>query len=266
MTERSSTRGDAGANDETTVFAATVCEGVLRLRRPETRWLSTGHAGGERVGPAAYNVTVPQGWPEIDLDAYVRCRRERAGFTDPGPALLTGVDQRHAHRARLDGVEAVVTAGLSNPATLAIPGGASATASDGATAEARDGTAGRRPGTVNTFVGTDRALAPGALANLLTVAAEAKAATLQVRTGFTGTTTDAVVAACDPEGESATFSGSATRVGSATRACVRDALIASLDSRYGTDGDVPDSVADADHGTVTAAVTEVSRIGGDRSG
>lgn len=265
MTDRPPTRDGAPATDETAIFAATVREGVLRLHRPGTRWLSTGHAGGERVGPAAYNVTVPDGWPETDLDAYVRRRRERAGFADPGPALLTGVEQRHARRARLDGVEAVVTAGLSNPTTLATPE-SEAAATDGATAAIRDEADDRRLGTVNVFVGTDRALAPGALANLLTVAAESKAATLQALTGFTGTTTDAVVAACDPDGERAAFSGSATRVGNATRACVRDALLASLDSRYDSRGEIPNSVADAEYGVATDAAADVSQIEHSRSG
>jgi len=53
-----------------------------------------------------------------------------------------------------------------------------------------------------------------------------------------GTTSDAVVVASDPDGDPATFSGSATRVGAATRACVREAVDAALDARYGTaDGD-----------------------------
>ncbi|MFB6096544.1 MAG: adenosylcobinamide amidohydrolase, partial [Haloferacaceae archaeon] len=117
----------------------------------------------------------------------------------------------------------------------------------------------RHDGTINVFVGTDRALAPGALANLLTVAAEAKTATLLAATGFTGTTTDAVVAGCDPDGEPAAFSGSATPVGRAARACVRDALLASLDSRYEGD-DFPGSVADAAYGVVTDVAAEVSRV------
>ncbi|MFB6096545.1 MAG: adenosylcobinamide amidohydrolase, partial [Haloferacaceae archaeon] len=172
------------------IFDATVREGVLRLRRPGTRWLSTGHAGGASEGPVAYNVTVPEGWDETDLTGYVARRRERAGFATAGPTLLTGVDQGHARRARLDGVEAVVTAGVSNPAALAMPDGP-ASATDGAPstdstpadAPSRDATPSDTPsrdapsrdaterhadatadasqrhdGTINVFVGTDRAL------------------------------------------------------------------------------------------------------------
>lgn len=244
MSERADTAGEY-------VFSTTIRDGVLRLRRPKTRWLSTGHAGGTSDGPVAYNVTVPEGWPETDLDAYIERRRQRADFPAPGPTLLTGVEQRHARRARLDGVEAVVTAGISNPAVVAMP--------------EQEPTDSEQPptdytGTINVFVGTDRALAPGALANLLTVAAEAKTATLQTKTGFTGTTTDAVIAACDPDGDSAAFSGSATPVGRATRACVRDALLASLESRYDGEDGIPQSVEDADYGVVTDAETDVSAI------
>ena len=106
------------------------------------------------------------------------------------------------------------------------------------------------PGTVNLLVGTTRALADGALATLLATAVEAKAATLQQLTGYSGTTTDAVAVGCDPTGTSADFAGSATAVGRATRVCVRDAVRESLDARY-PEGDYPDSVADAEHGVLT---------------
>jgi adenosylcobinamide hydrolase len=120
---------------------------------------------------------------------------------------------------------------------------------------------------VNAFVGTTRALDAGALANLVAVAAEAKAATLLSRTDFPGTTTDAVVAACDPAGEATPYSGSATEVGSAARACVRDALCASLDARYGASDDaVPDSVADAAHGVVTDDRAAVSILTDENDG
>ncbi|MDS0297860.1 adenosylcobinamide amidohydrolase [Halogeometricum sp. S1BR25-6] len=254
------TGGDAGSDpDVDPVFQSVVRDGVCRLRRPETRWLSTGHAGGPSTGPVAYNVSVPEGWDEQDVDGYVRRRLAEAGFEESGPTLLTGVSMRHARRARLGPVEAVVTAGVSNPAALPVDGGGEATAPN--SSDEGD----RTPvGTVNVLVGTTRALDAGALANLVAVAAEAKAATLLARTGFPGTTTDAVVAACDPAGAAAAYSGSATDVGSAARACVRDALCASLDSRYGggSHSEVPASVADAAYGVVTDERASVSEIFG----
>jgi adenosylcobinamide hydrolase len=235
------------------VFGTTARADVCRLSRPRTRWLSTGWDGGESVGPAAYNVTVPDPWPETDLDAYVASRRADADFDAPGPTLLTGVSQAHARHARLDGVEAVVTAGLSNPAALPVQ---DAAGDDGPARTSDDHDPLR--GTVNVLVGTDRALGPGALPNLATVAAEAKAATLLTVAGVPGTTTDAVVAACDPDGPQAQFSGSATPVGRAARACVRDALLASLASRYSGE-DLP-TVETAEYDVVTdvrATVTPV---------
>lgn len=251
------------------VFESVVRDGVCRLHRPGTRWLSTGHAGGESVGPVAYNVSVPEGWDETDVDGYVDRRLSAAGFEETGPTLLTGVSMRHARRARLGPVEAVVTAGVSNPAALPVERAAVDAAGERDERGERDGSPESHPGTVNVAVGTTRTLDAGALANLVAVAAEAKAATLLARTGFPGTTTDAVVAGCDPAGEAAAYSGSATEVGSAARACVRDALCASLVSRYdgasGGEGshernEMPASVADAAYGVVTGERASVSEI------
>ena len=222
------------------MFETTVTEGVLRVRRPGARWLSTGWRGGEWAGDAAYNVSVPAGWTADAIEDYLAERLARAGFADDGPALFTAIDLRHARGARLGPVEVVTTAGLSNPASLPLdPDGQDRARDPGAFS----------PGTVNVVVGTTRSLAPGALANLVAVAAETKAATLLETTGFTGTTTDAVVAAADPEGEPAPFSGSATPVGDAARACVRDSLLAALRARYGDRGPPP-SVDDAEYGVV----------------
>ena len=65
-----------------------------------------------------------------------------------------------------------------------------------------------------------------------------------------------MVVADDPDGEPAEFSGSATAVGAAARACVRDAVRASLRSRY-PDGDTPGPAADVEHGVATDERAEV---------
>jgi len=244
------------------MFESRVSADVLRVRRPGTRWLSTGFSGGYHRADAAYNCTVPEGFDRTDLGAYVAERRERAGFPDSGPAMLTGVELRHARRARLDGVEVVATAGVSNPAVLPMAdteGSASTPAPD----EGADGDGQPRPGTVNLLVGTTRALSDGALATLLATAVEAKTATLLAETGFTGTTSDAVVVGSDPSGEPAAFAGSATPVGRAARVCVRDAVRASLAARYDGEGgdDVPDSVAAAEYGVRSSERATVSRVG-----
>ncbi|WP_135826441.1 adenosylcobinamide amidohydrolase [Halorussus ruber] len=250
-------------SEEASAFETTIREGVLRVRREGARWLSSGWDGGEWRADAAYNVSVPEGFDRTDLETYLAERRERAGFGDSGPCLLTGVELQHARGARCGPVSAVATAGVSNPAALPVapdaPPAESPTESGG---ESADGSADSPEiGTVNVLVGTERSLASGALANLLAVAVEAKTAVLLSETGFPGTTSDAAVVACNPAGEEATFSGAATEVGACARACVREAVRASLASRYGedTDATVPASVADADHGVVTDRRAEVFR-------
>jgi adenosylcobinamide hydrolase len=258
------------------VFDATVRDGVCRLRRPGTRWLSTGFDGGTRLAPAAYNVTVPEGFDRTDLAAYAGERRSAAAFEESGPTLLTGVAQRHARRARRGPVEAVATAGVSNPAALPMPrvrdpaaeGETAADATHGVDAAPTDTAATPGPespddgppvGTVNLVVGTDRALAAGGLETLLAVVVEAKATTLLARTGFPGTTSDAVVVGCDPDGPPARFAGAATEVGGAARVCVRDAVLAALESRY-AETSPPASVADATHGVVADGRATVSSL------
>lgn len=235
------------------MFDATVRDDVLRLERVDARWLSTGWDGGLRVADRAFNVTVPEGWEPEDIDAYVADRLGDADFErgPDAPVLLTGVAQRHARVAHCGPVEAAVTVGLSNPAALPMD------PDDGPLPEAADAVV----GTVNVFVGTTRALDDAALSNLVAVAAEAKAATLLDVAGFPGTTTDAVVAACDPDGDPSAYSGSATAIGAAARACVRDAVRASFENRY-DDADPPESVEDARYGVSTDVQADVSTPSG----
>ncbi|WP_368408351.1 adenosylcobinamide amidohydrolase [Halorubellus salinus] len=246
---------------EAPFFAATRREDVIEFARPGTEWLSTGWRGGRTRADAAYSCTVPEDWRCDDLAGFVDDRlRERgvaaervaAAARGDAPVLLTGVASRHARGARLGPVEAYATAGVSNPAAL--PTDPDALHEPGSASGSDDGLPDGEyvPGTVNVVVGTTRDLAPGALANLVAIAAEARATTLLSRVGVPGTTSDAVVAACDPDGEPAAFSGSATRVGAAARACVRDAIAAALDARYGDATDSPPpSVADARYGVTT---------------
>jgi adenosylcobinamide hydrolase len=221
-------------------------DGVTEFASPGTRWLATGPGGGFSEADTAYNVTVPEGFDREDLDSYARERRRAAGFDGDGPTLLTGVAQRHARGVRSGPVVAYATAGLSNPATLPI-------GDDGTDSPPRIDD--RRPGTVNTVVGTTRSLSDGAMATLLSTVVEAKTATLQSAVGFTGTTSDAVVVGCRPEGETAAFAGSATPVGEAARVCVSEAILAALDARYDEESP-PESVAAARYGVRSQAETE----------
>lgn len=218
-------------------------DGVLQVRADGYRWLATGWDGGYRDAPAAYNVSVPDGWDRTDLGTYTAERREAAGFGAEGPTLLTGVDLTHAAGARLDSVAAIATVGLSNPAALPLePDGSRPAGLVSGEAAA---------GTVNLLVGTERALEDGALATLLSVAVEAKTATVAALAGFSGTTSDAVVVGTDTGGEPRAFAGSATRVGDATRAAVRRAVVESFRSRYAEDKP-PATVEAADAGIETS--------------
>ena len=242
-------------------FSTEVRDGVFCFARPETRWLSTGFGGGYRDAPAAYNVTVPTGFDRTDLRAYLRERRRAAGFETEGPGLLTGVAMRHVCGARRGPVVACATAGVSNPAALPV---ADQSPDGGADPDHTD--ARRHDGTVNVLVGTTRALDDGTLAELLATVTEAKTATLLARTGFTGTTTDAVVVGTATDGEPASFAGAATTVGAAARACVRRAVTATLAARY-EETAPPTAVADADYGVVTdERATEFDPRDGDPNG
>lgn len=234
------------------MFETRVSEGVMQISGPaEIRWLSTGWDGGFSRGGAVYNISVPTGFDRTDLDRYVDERLEAAGFAETGPTLLTGVDLENAVGASLGPVTVVATVGLSNPAGLPLD-------PDGTVPEELVEDASGDPGTVNLVVGVARALDDGGIATLLSVVAEAKAATVQGATGFTGTTSDAVVVGSDQTGERRRFAGSATNLGDAARASVRDAILEGIGRRY-ADTQIPGSVGDADSGIETtrrAAVFE----------
>jgi len=231
------------------MFEATTREEVCQCHCEGARWLGTGTSGGFRDADAVYNVTVPEGFDRTDLASYVDERRRAVGFDVDGPGLLTGVNVAHARCASSGPVTAMATVGLSNPAALPLE-------KDTHERNNRDDTEEWRPGTVNLVVGTDRALADGTLAELLATCVEAKAATLSKLVGVPGTTSDAAFVGTEPDGTPAEFAGSATTVGAAARACVRDAIRGSFEARY-TDDDPPASVADARHGVVTDRETTV---------
>ncbi|WP_424000174.1 adenosylcobinamide amidohydrolase [Haloarcula salina] len=234
------------------MFETAVRDRICQVSREGARWLSTAWDGGYRESDAVYNVAVPTGFERTDLDAYREERLADAGFP-VGPTLLTGVDMAHARCARSGPVSALATAGLSNPAVLPMDGRV-ATGREAAPDTAAEDW---RPGTVNVVVGVDRALDDGALATLLATAVEAKAATLLDAAGVPGTTSDAAIVGCVPEAERAPFAGSATEVGAATRACVRDAVRASLAARY--DEEAVPTVEEAAHGVVTDRQTDVGK-------
>ncbi len=198
----------------------------LTVLRPATRWLSNGFDGGYRTADAAHNLTVPEGFERTDLATFAA---ERLGSLPDGPTLLTGVEQTNARGARCGPIEAIVTAGLSNPAMLPVD-----EATPSPPSASFDSDAAVDPGTVNVLLGSNAPLIDGGLAGLLATAVEAKTATLLKVADCTGTTSDAVVVGCpnSDDGSEAAFAGSATEIGNAARVCVRDAVLAALSARY----------------------------------
>jgi adenosylcobinamide hydrolase len=265
---------DADRDGAEPIVETTIRDGVLRVHRPDTRFLSSGWNGGFNRADAAYNVSVPTGFSRTDLDSYLADRRERAGFREAGPMLLTGLALDHARGARSGPVCVLATAGLSNPAVLPVPADSSGVGDAGddrphcTTADDSESdadTAGWRPGTVNLIACTTRALDDASLATLLGTCVEAKTAALLAVTGFPGTTSDALVVGCDPAGTFEPFAGSATAVGAAARACVRDAVTASLRSRY-AEGDCPTTLTEAEYGVRTTRSPTVFQLTGSDGG
>ncbi len=222
-------------------------DGVAQLRAPGYRWVSTGHPGGSGIADAVYNITVPEGFADTELQPFIDSRRHDAGFDIEGFALLTGVDMRHARVAQSEETTVIATAGVSNPALLPPPGTAVPVSADR-----------RLDGTVNLLVAVDVPLTDAALYNLIAVVAEAKAATLLSLTDAPGTSSDAVIVGAVSGPSALRFSGSVTPVGAAVRACVRDAIAASLHARYG-DAPVP-TADDAAHGSSTITRPEVAPL------
>lgn len=221
------------------MFEASRRQNVIQFQRPGMKYLATTWNGGLSTADAIYSFSVPEGWDCTELDRYATSRRTKVGYEQPGPALFTAVNVENLRGACLGPVEVYATVGISNPAELPM--------NPTATQDGWSGDDQRGVGTVNLVVGTERSLSDGALSNLLAVAVEAKAATLFAETGFPGTTTDAVVVACDPNGDDAWFTGSSTEVGAAARACVRDVVQAGLETRY-PDAGFPASVEEAEYG------------------
>lgn len=171
------------------------------------------------------NMHVEKGYnganPEDDLIAFAA----RLGIVEPFVGMMTAA---WTHNARVavessDGiiVAAIVTLGLSNLIAAGI------------SAPMRV-----MPGTINTILLIDAALAPGALANAIITATEAKTLALleddqRTHDGHlgTGTSTDSVVVACTGRGETMRYAGPATLVGWLIARAVRNAMGGALEER-----------------------------------
>lgn len=230
------------------MFNVTPNKGVLQLAYPRSEWVSSGWDGGFTTADAAYNISVPTNWEHTDLDTYAENRRNKSGFSSPGPTLFTGVSVQHAYAATVTDVTVIATAGLSNPTTIPEDTDVSPSSEDGQPA-----------GTVNLLIAVDQHLSEHALLEILSGAVEAKTLTLYRETGIPSTTTDAVIAGCSSHGPQNQFAGSATELGAATRICTRDAILASLQSHY-PDQEYPTSMEDAAYGSRLSGHASVNPV------
>ncbi|MFO7927702.1 MAG: adenosylcobinamide amidohydrolase [Halobacteriota archaeon] len=229
------------------MFAYERTDDRLTIGRPDTRWLSNGFDGGYATAAAAHNLTVEEGFDRTDLAVYAA---ERLGSSPIGPTLLTGVHQTNARGARYGPIEAVATAGLSNPAVLPLEA-----SDDQGSATPTKADSGFEPGTVNVLLGSAEPLTDGGLAGMLATVVEAKTATLLEFAGCTGTTSDAVVVGSPDRTDGAAFAGSSTEIGNAARVCVRDAVVAALNARY--EGEDAPAIDESPYGTVTSGSATV---------
>lgn len=180
--------------------------------------ISSGPLGGG-LGPRCWvvNATVPNGYARRDPDVHLT---ELAGALDlagEGTGFLTAVDVREAVHRSEGGVHASVTTGLgAHPTWAAAPAAAAAT----------------EPGTINAVCFAPVRLSPAALVNAVATVAEAKAQALwDAGVPGTGTSTDATVVLCPPDGPAEAFGGPRSRIGAALARAVHSAVSSALRGR-----------------------------------
>ncbi|MGW0492302.1 adenosylcobinamide amidohydrolase [Streptomyces olivaceus] len=191
------------------------------LWRPGPGWRTVSSAVlGGGLGERAWvlNAQVAHGYRRTDPARHLTGLARAAGARGPGVGLLTAADVSAFGRARDQGAEAVVTAGVSVRGWAAEPGA---------------GTAGQAPpGTVNIVAALPVALTDAALVNAVMTVTEAKVqALLDAGLHCSGTPTDAVcVAARTPDdGTGAhSFAGPRSEWGARLARAVHRAVLAAL--------------------------------------
>jgi alpha-ribazole phosphatase CobZ len=202
----------------------------IRLPRRMRALASTILNGGLGETDSVLMLQVSLHYDHADPVEHLRSLLPRLGLPSDTVCFMTAAELDKAFCTK--GVEhngseavALVSAGISN----AIRAGESS----------REGSVPHRQvGTINVMVVTDEPLADCALANAVMTVTEAKAAALQDHNiPGTGTTSDAVVIMCPPEGEKCLWSGSSSDHGIAMAVAVRSALGESITRWKGANGD-----------------------------
>ena len=171
----------------------------------------TGINGGIADVSTIFNHTVPSDFSHDNPKEYVESILRKKGYGSDAFGLLTAVSMKHLCILQYDSITVFVTAGVSNPNP------------DPA-----------KPHTINIIVISSEGFSDAALLETIMVAAEAKAHALKnMGRDFTGTTSDAIVAAS--EGPVVhTYAGTCTEPGKRIYAAVMKGVEAALMLHEGT--------------------------------
>ncbi len=160
------------------------------------RAASTGVRGGLRDVTTVFNRTVPENFDHEDIFRYMDGIVTERGFSDEYFGLLTAVEMRNLCILQYDFITVFVTAGVTNPNP-------------------------DPPHTINVIVFSREGMGDAALLETIITVTEAKAQALrEMGYVFTGTTTDAVMVACEGEPTQHAFAGTLTEVGRRVYAAV----------------------------------------------
>ncbi len=211
-------------------------EEYLRVRGEFRVVSSAPWRGGARRARTIVNVHVPKSYHE-PVPPFFRRFERRTGLRSV-VGLLTAVDLRAVAMRRTRYGTALVTAGVSNAAFV---------------------------GTINIILVVTGNATPGAMVEAVKVATEAKAAALRrldVHAGpapATGTSTDAVVVACEGTGDRWEFCGGATVRGRSLGAMVASAVAESLATGDGIRADRPIRARLVERGWTRARIAAAAR-------
>lgn len=186
--------------------------------------------GGLREATAIINQQVPIDYDDTDPEGFLKAIVRNLDLPPENViGLMTAVDVRNVAVATQQDqgltVSAIVTAGVSNPAT----------AGDTVVSHIK------RSGTINIILLIDGNLTEGCMVNAVKTATEAKSAALReldIRSRFSGepasgTTTDAIVVACTGLGEPMKYAGTATKLGELIGKSVKKAVKEAIEKQEG---------------------------------
>jgi len=175
--------------------------------------VSTGAGGGLGAVSTIFNHTVPKSFDCEDVNGYLQEIVSEYDFSDDFFGLLTAVSMRSLCILSYEFITVFVTAGVSNP----------------------NPDHPHAPGTINIIITSRERLCDAALIETIITATEAKAHALaEMGRSFTGTTTDAVVVACEGEEVVHQYAGTLTEAGRRVYEAVRFGVKEALKRHEGT--------------------------------